>query len=233
MPARFAMPTHPWPDICVTSHFRSKLALLMITASRGFSTVSPSNDSGTISSARTPAIKRGSPVFSFGPRILFVHASIVDSSHDRSFRLGSGSLRLGRGFAYRRDKAVSLPGHGLYEPRSLGIVLQGLPDFADRSVDAVVSIEKNVGAPDPFHNLLAGDDAVPLLDQQQKKFRRDALQLEHTTAPAQLVGALVELKILAEPDGFQDSYRTGRHGTPAGRKRNCTPGTPIRVFSVA
>jgi tetratricopeptide (TPR) repeat protein len=43
----------------------------------------------------------------------------------------------------RRNEAISLSRDGLYEPGPLRIILEHLTNFADRAVDAVVSIEED------------------------------------------------------------------------------------------
>jgi len=81
------------------------------------------------------------------------------------------------GFDYRRYEPISSPGDGLYETRSLGIVLQDLSDLPDRAIDAVIGVKENPFAPNPLDNLFPADELPPALQQQQENFSWDALQL--------------------------------------------------------
>src|SRR5207302_6174240 len=86
----------------------------------------------------------------------------------------------------------------LDEPRRVGIILQSLPNLADRRVDAVIGIEENIFAPDPAHYLVTLNNLPCPFDQQQKHGGRNTFKLEDTTASAQLVAAGVELDSLAQ-----------------------------------
>jgi hypothetical protein len=91
--------------------------------------------------------------------------------------------------------------------RLLGIVLQYLADLAYRAVNAVVSIEKDVLAPDLLGNLFAGDELTFLHDQNEQDLHGNTLELERTTDVPKLEGSKIDLEILPESDGF---LRSGR-----------------------
>jgi hypothetical protein len=91
--------------------------------------------------------------------------------------------------------------------RLLGIVLQYLADFADGAVDAVVSIEKDVLAPDPLGNFLAGNELTLPLDQNEQDLQRKTLELQHATSVSELKGSRIDLEVVSEPNRF---LRTSR-----------------------
>jgi hypothetical protein len=88
-----------------------------------------------------------------------------------------------------------------------GIVLQDLPNLADCSVDAVVSIEEGAYSPDPLNNLLPADDLPSLLNQHRQNFRGNARQLKHTARAAQPIDVEIELEVLAKSDRPRNSDR--------------------------
>ena len=110
------------------------------------------------------------------------------------------------------DEPVSLPGHGLDHARPLGIVPQGVADLSDGAVDAVVGVEVDVLAPDPFHDLVASHEPSPLLDEEEQQLHGDTLELDGSAAPAQLVGTRVEGRVLADLQkalGFRRHIHSG------------------------
>src|SRR5450631_3372497 len=80
--------------------------------------------------------------------------------------LGWGGGRGGSGCGGRRVtvlfgyEAVSLAGDGLDEAGLGGIVAQGLADFPNRGVDAVLGIDEDVLAPEALDDFLARDDGA-------------------------------------------------------------------------
>jgi hypothetical protein len=73
-------------------------------------------------------------------------------------------------------EAITFSGDGLDESRALGIVFQGLPDFPDRGVDAVLGVDEDIFAPEAVANFLAGDDAALLFGEQEEQFHGDAFE---------------------------------------------------------
>jgi hypothetical protein len=122
--------------------------------------------------------------------------SVRNGSRRSEIRNGHWSWEVCIG--YGRNEPISLAGDGLYETRLFGIVLQGLPNLADCSVDAVVSIEEGAFSPDPLNNLLPADDLPSLLNQHRQNFRGNALQLKHTVRAAQPIDVEIELEVLAK-----------------------------------
>ena len=107
----------------------------------------------------------------------------------------------------RRDETVSLPRDRLYEARLFGIILQDLPNLADRSVDAVVGVEEDILAPDPLNDVFPSDDLSPALNQDRQNLRRNALQFEHATGAAQGASGEIEVEILAKSNQTRNSDR--------------------------
>jgi hypothetical protein len=55
------------------------------------------------------------------------------------------------------EETVSPLGNGLNVPRILGIIPQGLPQFANRDAKAAVKVDKRVSLPDAILDLLPAD----------------------------------------------------------------------------
>jgi len=64
------------------------------------------------------------------------------------------------------DEPVSFALHRLHKTRLVGIVLQRLPDLANRCIDPVFGIYKNVIAPETLNDLLPRDQVAVLFQQQ-------------------------------------------------------------------
>jgi hypothetical protein len=148
------------------------------------------------------------------PAIEFRHEIPVAGGDDRCLWLGSCACFFWSND--RRDEAIPLPGHGLYESWGVGVVLQDLPKLADCSPDTVVGIQENTLTPNPANDLISGNNVVPVLKQKEKDLERDALQLQHMSATAQPPRTQVKLVAFAEADRLLHSSWLGRHGTPHG-----------------
>src|ERR1700731_4190148 len=89
------------------------------------------------------------------------------AAHHRTRRPSSklvGSTYLRR--VNLRDESIAPGRHGNHESWRLGIVAQSLPDLSDRSVDAVLAIDKDALAPDALEDLLARNQLSAALNQQ-------------------------------------------------------------------
>src|SRR5215471_16713050 len=84
------------------------------------------------------------------------------------------SRRWGSDFFNRSDEAIAAADHRLDKPRLFGIIFQRLPDPANGGVDAVVGVDENAFAPDPFDNFLTNDQLATALYQQEQQFHRNA-----------------------------------------------------------
>ena len=100
------------------------------------------------------------------------------------------------------DEAISPASDGLHEARLLRIVLQDTTNFADSSVNAVISVNKSIPAPDPFNDLLAGDKLPFRFDQEEQQFRGNSFQFEDPARATQFVGAQVQREVPTELNRF-------------------------------
>jgi hypothetical protein len=82
---------------------------------------------------------------------------------------------------------------GLHEVRLVGIAPQSLSHFADCGVDAAVRRQMNVLTPNPFDNLVAGDQLAPLLHEKQQKLHGNAFELQPPARTAKFVAANIQL----------------------------------------
>ena len=136
----------------------------------------------------------------------------VDEMRPREISDWEGGVpALGR---HRSDEAVTPSGVGLDEAWIFGIVFEDLADFANGAVEAVVSVEEDVGTPNSVDQLFAAYEAAALIYQEDQDVHRDALELEHTTGSAQLVGTYVELYIFPDLDDFPGTDWLSRHAAP-------------------
>ena len=120
------------------------------------------------------------------PVIEFRHEIPVAGWDSRCCWLGSYDCLFGSND--QGDEAISLPGHGLYESRGLGVILQDLTKLADRAPDTVVSVEESALAPHPGNDLIPGNNLVSMFKQEEKDLERDALQLQRMNATVSLRG---------------------------------------------
>jgi len=94
----------------------------------------------------------------------------------------------------RSNEAVTLARDGLYEAWLLGVIPERLPNLADGGVDAVLGVEKNVLAPDPFDDLIAGNQLTVPLHQEGEEVHGNLFELEDVVSPAQLITTAVEFE---------------------------------------
>ena len=100
------------------------------------------------------------------PVIEFRHEIPVAGGDSRCCWLGSLDCLLGSND--QGDEAISLPGHGLYESRGLGVTLQGLTKLTDRAPDTVVGVQESTIAPNPGNDLIPGNNLVSVFKQEEK-----------------------------------------------------------------
>src|ERR1700733_3008425 len=68
-------------------------------------------------------------------------------------------------------------------------------NLADGGVDAVLGIDKNIFAPKPFDDLLAGGDTAFFFRKQDQKLGGDAFQFLNPSVPPQFEAGAIQLKI--------------------------------------
>ena len=81
-------------------------------------------------------------------------------------------------FSDRADEAIALADDGLNEARLIGIVAEGLADFTDGSIDAVLGIDEHFAAPEVFGNFAAGDDIAFAGGEEDEQLHRLSLELD-------------------------------------------------------
>jgi hypothetical protein len=69
-----------------------------------------------------------------------------------------------------------------------------LAGFSDGSVDAVVSIDEDIFAPDGEEDFLTGDEAVAVFGEQEKKLQGNTFEFDEMTGPAEFEGPRVEFE---------------------------------------
>ena len=88
-------------------------------------------------------------------------------------------------------------------------IAKGLPDFADRRVDAGFDINEHVLAPQPVDDVAAGDELTSVFDQQDEEVHWASLEFDGAPLAPQLVRGDIELEI-TEPKRLTRVER--RHG---------------------
>src|SRR5581483_6386413 len=86
------------------------------------------------------------------------------------------------------QKAVATAGEGLDKTRTRRGVAQGLPQFVDDGVEAVVEVNKSIGRPQPLADFFAGDQISRALQQHEQNLEGLLLQAQAHSGPAQLAG---------------------------------------------
>ena len=79
-------------------------------------------------------------------------------------------------------ETISPSDNGLNVVRLIRIIVESLPEFPNRSIDAVVGVEKDVLTPNPLNNLFTCNKLRASLDEEQEQFHGNAPQLNGLTA---------------------------------------------------
>ena len=120
------------------------------------------------------------------------------------------------------SKAIAFSGNGAEEARILGIVFESLAGFADSSIVAVVSINKDAFTPDSQQDFLTCDETVAVLGEQEEQLQGNAFEFDDMARAAQLEGAWVELEVF-ESNGLVGNMGHTLVGT-------CTSGNDKRAL---
>jgi hypothetical protein len=75
------------------------------------------------------------------------------------------------------------------------IVQQNLADFSDRCVDALLSIQEDLFAPEPLDDLLSGNQLAVMFDQENQQLHRDLLKPQWLTIAFQFIAPQVQLEL--------------------------------------
>ena len=111
---------------------------------------------------------------------------------------------------YRGDEPISAARDSLKETWIVRIVVQDLADLPDGGVDAIVGIDEDFLAPNPLHDLFAGDKFAVLLQQELKNLHRYSWKFQRAARLTQLIGPEIKFKIVGKSEE-QRRYTNGGH----------------------
>ena len=84
-------------------------------------------------------------------------------------------------FHYGTDEAVAAAHDGLHKARLFRVVAEGLADFADGGVDAVLGIDEDFVAPKAFGDFGARDEVAFAGGEEDEQLHWLAFELEAST----------------------------------------------------
>ena len=109
-----------------------------------------------------------------------------------SCRIGDWIFRIDH--ANRTDESVSLADHRLKKPWPVGVVSQRSAKLSHDVVDVLFSVDEQIGAPQPLHDLFAGHHLLAAFEQKDQQFHRLLLELDPPPGSSQFVATQVELR---------------------------------------
>jgi hypothetical protein len=92
-------------------------------------------------------------------------------------------------------KPVTLARNRLDEPWPLDVFPQSGPNLANGSIDAVLSINKNILAPQSLDNLPPADDLPIFFQQQDEQLHGNALEFQRAIQTSQFKARGIQFKI--------------------------------------
>jgi hypothetical protein len=95
------------------------------------------------------------------------------------------------------DESISLSDYCLEKPRSVGVVAQRRAKLPHNVVDVSFSIDKQIGAPQLLHDVVAGDHLLTALEQKDQQLHGLLLELDPPPRPPQFVAAQVDFDFTA------------------------------------
>src|SRR5215470_20198784 len=106
---------------------------------------------------------------------------LCHATHNMRCRRKIGFLSQGLKRWFRRqfhgsNKSVTTLGKCFNETWLLLVVVQGLAEFLDRRVQAVIEINESVFGPEPFLQILACDDLTGMFQKHREDMKRLDLQ---------------------------------------------------------
>jgi hypothetical protein len=96
--------------------------------------------------------------------------------------------------AYRSNESVSATGHRLDKARPVGRIAQCIPQPTDRSIEAVVKIDKGIRRPQFAPQLLASDYFARVLQQSDQNLKGLFLQSDLRSVSAQFTCSQVQFE---------------------------------------
>ena len=109
------------------------------------------------------------------------------------------------------DEAIALAHHGLHETRLVGIVAEGLADFADSRIDTVLGINEDFAAPKVLGYFCPGDEIAFAGGEQDEQLHRLAFELQTAPCAPQLEPAAIQPEVVEfeNGDGHRSAPRAG------------------------
>jgi hypothetical protein len=114
---------------------------------------------------------------------------------------------------------IALSCNRFNESWSVGIIPQGAAQLPNSTPNAVIAVEEDTLAPHSGRNLIARDNLILVLNEENQHLEGNAFKLQNLFAAAQPPGAGVKLKVFTEVDRSLYWYWSRRHGTTRGRGR--------------
>jgi hypothetical protein len=116
----------------------------------------------------------------------------------------------------RGDKTVATLGESFNEAGIVGFVGEGVAQFVNGGVQAVLEIDEGVFGPEAFLVLLAGDDDAGLLEEDSQDLEGAILDFQADAGFAKFAGEQVGF-VGAEADDRGKLGRGGHEKSPAGK----------------
>lgn len=114
------------------------------------------------------------------------------------------------------DEAVAPLGKSFDKAGVVGFVGEGVAEFVDGSVQAVLEIDEGVFGPETLLELLTGDNEAGMFQKDGEDLERAILEFEADAGFAEFAGEQVGL-IGAEADDGGKLRRGGHEKSPAGK----------------
>src|SRR5580704_16409713 len=93
------------------------------------------------------------------------------------------------------DEAVAFSGDGAKKTWPFYVFAQGGANLSNRSVDAVLGIDKDVFAPEPFDDLVPGRDCAVFFEQKDEQLHRNAFKPYDSAVTPQLETRWIKLEV--------------------------------------
>lgn len=95
---------------------------------------------------------------------------------------------------FSRYESIAFARYRVDKAGMVRIIAQGLADFADGGVDAVVGVDEDVFAPEAVDDCLARDHGTLAFGEQEKKFERNAFEFQSVAVTPQFEAFAVKLE---------------------------------------
>src|SRR5882724_757211 len=102
--------------------------------------------------------------------------------------------RLPKGRGDGCAEAVAFANYGFDEAWVFWVVAQGLPEFSDGGVDAMLGLNEDVLAPEFVDDLFACDEVAVPAGQQDQQLHGNFFEFQRPAVATQLIAAQIQLK---------------------------------------